>query len=183
MDLSSNSLTGVYGFPAKYQRSDTRLLCVHPYLIQVIISACAGSLPVAWVGTSIFSKDIKVLDLSLNRLSGSIPTSVGGQFSQSVSYPGQATPMVLSPMTLGYGLCGDIPANANITTRSGRPLLGQMGLGACPGQYDLADKCSTCIFAMRAFVRYMILDTRHKIDIVFACRLCFYILCATPLER
>ena len=154
-----------------------------PLIHSKTTSICAGSLPISWVGTSIFSKDIRALDLSQNRLSGSIPTFVGGQFSQSVSYPGQVTPMVLAPMSSGYGLCGDIPANANITTESGQPLLGQMGLGKCPGQCNSADECCTCILAMLVFVRYTTRDTRHMNDILLACSVRAHILCTTPLER
>ncbi len=105
-------------------------------------SVLAGSLPAAWVGVSIFTKDIQVMDLSQNCLSGSIPTPIGGQFAQSFYNPGQAALMVLAPMRAGYGLCGIIPATANVTTADKQPLLGQMGLSACPGQLPASWRCS-----------------------------------------
>ena len=86
-------------------------------------------------------------------------------------------------MSSGYGLCGNIPADANVTTEGGQPLLGQKGLGACPGQYNLADKCCPCVLAMLAFVRYITLDTGHIVDSLLACSVCVLILSTASLER
>ena len=123
-----------------------QLLCgIHLHMHHKAGSVRAGSLPAAWVGVSIFTKDIQVLDLSQNCLSGSIPTPIGGQFAQSFYNPGQAALMVLAPMKARYSLCGSIPANANVTTADNQPLV---GLSACPGQLPASWGCSTALSFM-----------------------------------
>ena len=98
---------------------------------------CPGTLPSEWLSPgSVLSATLLSLDLSLNRLMGSIPPSAGGRFLTDNTSSGQATDVVLDPMSEGYGLCGGIPSSMNVSSADGRQLQGSMPAGACPGIPD-----------------------------------------------
>ena len=97
----------------------------------------SGTLPLEWLSPgSVLSATLHSLDVSSNRLMGSIPPSAGGRFLTANTATGQATDVVLDPMSEGYGLCGDIPSSMNVSSADGRQLQGIMPAGACPGVPD-----------------------------------------------
>lgn len=74
------------------------------------------------------------LDLSSNRLTGSIPPGAGGHFlAAQKSSTGKRADVILDPMQEGYGLCGNIPSNMNVSSADGERLTASMPAGACPG--------------------------------------------------
>jgi hypothetical protein len=94
----------------------------------------AGNLPAQWVYPgSALSANMSYLDLSGNRLDGSIPSGAGGSFTiQDVN--GTSANLVLAPMN-GSGLCGPIPGDLNVTSATKGRLQGSMPAGDCPGMF------------------------------------------------
>ena len=93
----------------------------------------AGTLPADWLASgSLLADNVYHLDLSNNQLHGSIPTAMGGNFLAGSSNSLWAASAVLSPMIEGYGLCGAVPNNTNITTRDMRSLTGSQPWRPCP---------------------------------------------------
>ena len=115
----------------KLLRWPRHLLCCTP------LSSClklhAGTLPAEWLASgSLLADNVYHLDLSNNRLHGSIPTAMGGNFLAGSSNSLWAASAVLSPMIEGFGLCGAVPNNTNITARDMRPLTGGQPWKPCP---------------------------------------------------
>ena len=93
----------------------------------------AGTLPAAWLAPgSLFADNMYHMDLSNNRLHGSIPAVMGGNFLAGRSDSEWTASAVLSPMTDGYGLCGAVPNNTNITDRDTQSLTGSQPWRPCP---------------------------------------------------
>ena len=93
-----------------------------------------GGLPADWLSpASTLSSTLSYLDLSGNKLTGSIPPAAGGRFATANSSDGLAAVAVLSPMAADGGMCGDIPSSMNVTSASGQRLQGTMPAGPCPG--------------------------------------------------
>ena len=90
-------------------------------------------LPPQWLanGNKLASSAI-FMDLSYNRLHGSIPAEVGGRFLSNSSHA-DAAAIVLDPMS-GPGLCGGVPNDMNIVSATRGPLHGMLPGGACPGR-------------------------------------------------
>ena len=99
------------------------------------MSCCAtGALPAEWLSpASILSSTLSFLDLSGNRLTGSISPAAGGRFVTANSSDGHVAVAVLDPMAADSGMCGDIPGSMNVTSASGQRLQGTMPAGPCPG--------------------------------------------------
>jgi hypothetical protein len=107
---------------------------------------CAlGTLPAEWISPgSVLSSALFFLDLSSNRLTGSIPPGAGGHFLAAQKYStGKRADVILDPMQLQYGLCGDIPSNMNVSSADGEQLTASMPTGACPGMEQFL--CFPCI--------------------------------------
>ena len=95
---------------------------------------CSGTLPTEWLSPgSVLSATLLSLDLSSNKLTGSIPPDPGGHFLTANTSTGQAVDLVLDPMSQNYGLCGAIPSSMNVSSADGRQLRGTMPVGLCPG--------------------------------------------------
>ena len=102
----------------------------------------AGTIPAAWVSLSSPSSfGCLGLDLSYNSLTGTIPQG-GGSYAAGSS-KGLASPVVLSPMSSGPGLCGKLPAAMNMTSATGAQL--QDDLPACPGGELFRSQCLQCL--------------------------------------
>lgn len=100
----------------------------------------AGTMPAEWLSPgSVLSATLLSLDLSSNRLTGSIPPRAGGHFLTANTSTGQATDVVLDPMSQGYGLCGAVPDSMNVSSADGRQLQGTMPAGPCPGIGKFSD--------------------------------------------
>ena len=94
-------------------------------------------LPAQWfVAGGPVAKTVSSLNLTFNRLIGSIPAA-GSNFvatSYRAANQKRAANLVLSPMANGTGICGPIASNMNITNSTNSSLLHQMPAGPCPGQ-------------------------------------------------
>ena len=102
----------------------------------------AGALPAEWLSpASILSSTLAYLDLSGNRLTGSISPAAGGRFVTANSSDGHVAVAVLDPMAADGGLCGDIPRSMNVTSAGGQRLQGTMPAGPCPGTLLLNRMC------------------------------------------
>ena len=108
-------------------------------MLWALMLCCAtGALPAEWLSpASILSSTLSYLDLSGNRLTGSISPAAGGRFVTANSSGGHVAVAVLDPMADG-GMCGDIPSSMNVTSASGQRLQGTMPAGPCPGTCLLA---------------------------------------------
>ena len=99
----------------------------------------AGTLPPSWLGAaSTFGTELLgYLDLSDNRLSGSIPKPVfntlqiAAQFKMGAKF--FTAEMVLDPMKQPYGFCGPIPNDVHVLSAGGGDINGSMPAGPCPG--------------------------------------------------
>lgn len=121
----------------KLSRWPCHLLCCTP--VSSFVKVHAGTLPAEWLASgSLLADNVYHLDLSNNRLHGSVPTVMGGNFMAGSSNSEWAASAVLSPMIDGYGLCGTVPNNTNITTRDMRSLTGSQPWRPCPAGVNAA---------------------------------------------
>ena len=85
---------------------------------------------------------------------------MGGNFLAGSSNSLWAASAVLSPMIDGYGLCGAVPNNTNVTTRDLRSLTGSQPWRPCsagvrrhvhsmPGMYLMHDMYAHCLLQCR----------------------------------
>ena len=74
--------------------------------------------------------NISSLDLSFNKLTGSIPAEMGGNF---VAGNSSAAAIILYPMSSTIGMCGPIPQKMHVTSATQAPLTYTMPGGQCPG--------------------------------------------------
>ena len=107
-----------------------------------MLCCATGALPAEWLSpASILSSTLSSLDLSGNRLTGSISPAAGGRFVSANSSDGHVAMAVLDPMAASSGMCGHIPSSMNVTSASGQRLKGTMPAGPCPGALLLNRVC------------------------------------------
>lgn len=95
---------------------------------------CAGTLPAQWLsGISGLAVNISLLDLSFNKLTGSIPAEAGGKFLARNRSDGIAAAVILDPMSSPFSMCGPIPEKMHVVSAIGGPLNHTMPGVQCPG--------------------------------------------------
>lgn len=115
---------------------------LNSYLTLLLITLRAGTMPTEWMEN--FPR-LKFLDVSFNKLSGSVPSASDGPFLIPESGTQRSLGTVaLFPMSVGYGICGSIPSNVNVSiwaTAQGSSFLSQAtGYQACGERQSMLQK-------------------------------------------
>ncbi|KAK9907690.1 hypothetical protein WJX75_008211 [Coccomyxa subellipsoidea] len=123
--LSQNRLTGT--LPAEWAS-------LPAYDLNISSNNLSGTLPAQWLsGISGLAVNISLLDLSFNKLTGSIPAEAGGKFLAGNRSDGIAAAVILDPMSSPFSMCGPIPEKMHVVSATGAPLNHTMPGGQCPG--------------------------------------------------